>query len=146
TYKLDCVIIPTNRPVIRTDYEDLVYKTEREKFTAVINEILEKHELGQPILVGTTSVEKSGAISRILTKKGIKHNVLNAKHHENEAYVVAQAGRKGAITVSTNMAGRGTDIILGGNPDMIARLELKNKNLSPDDDKEAFAKLVEKHE
>src|SRR4029078_4800366 len=81
TYKLDCVIIPTNKPVVRVDHEDLVYKTEKEKFTAVINEILEKHELGQPMLVGTTSVEKSSAIARILSKKGVKHNVLNAKHH-----------------------------------------------------------------
>src|SRR4029078_1742304 len=113
TYKLDCVIIPTNKPMIREDFEDLVYKTEREKFTALINELMEKNETGQPVLVGTTSVEKSGAISRILTKKGIKHEVLNAKHHENEAFVVAQAGRKNAITVSTNMAGRGTDIVLG---------------------------------
>jgi preprotein translocase subunit SecA len=143
TYKLDCVIIPTNRPVIRTDYEDLVYKTEREKFTAVINEILEKHELGQPILVGTTSVDKSAAISRILTKKGIKHNVLNAKHHENEAYVVAQAGRKGGITVSTNMAGRGTDIVLGGNPEMLAKLSFKEQNRIPEAEPEEFDKLTD---
>ncbi len=143
TYKLDCTIIPTNKPTIRNDYEDLVYKTEREKFTAVINEILEKHELGQPILVGTTSVEKSGAISRILAKKGVKHNVLNAKHHENEAYVVAQAGRKGAITVSTNMAGRGTDIILGGNPEMLAKLKFKEQHRIPEAEPEEFDKLIE---
>ncbi|WP_437780551.1 preprotein translocase subunit SecA [Sorangium sp. So ce1097] len=143
TYKLDVVIIPTNKPVLRVDYEDLVYKTEKEKFTAVINEILEKHELGQPILVGTTSVEKSTAISRILTKRGVKHNVLNAKHHENEAYVVAQAGRKGAITVSTNMAGRGTDIILGGNPEMLAKLKFKEQNRQPEAEPEAFEALVE---
>ncbi|MFO0755915.1 MAG: preprotein translocase subunit SecA [Byssovorax sp.] len=143
TYKLDCVIIPTNKPTIRNDYEDLVYKTEREKFTAVINEIMEKHELGQPMLVGTTSVEKSTAISRILAKKGIKHNVLNAKHHENEAYVVAQAGRKGAITVSTNMAGRGTDIILGGNAEMLAKLKFKEQHRIPEAEPEAFDALVE---
>ena len=143
TYKLDVVIIPTNKPVIREDMEDLVYKTEREKFTAVVNEILEKHEAGQPILVGTTSVEKSGAIARILTKKGIKHNVLNAKHHENEAYVVAQAGRKGAITVSTNMAGRGTDIVLGGNPEMLAKLKFKEQNRGPEAAPEAVDALVE---
>ncbi|MEO7328283.1 MAG: preprotein translocase subunit SecA, partial [Minicystis sp.] len=143
TYKLDCTIIPTNKPTIRNDYEDLVYKTEREKFTAVINEILEKHELGQPILVGTTSVEKSTAISRILVKKGVKHNVLNAKHHENEAYVVAQAGRKGAITVSTNMAGRGTDIILGGNPEMLAKLKFKEQSRIPEAEPEEFEKLTE---
>jgi preprotein translocase subunit SecA len=143
TYKLDVVMIPTNRPVVRVDYEDLVYKTEKEKFTAVLNEIMEHHEKGQPILVGTTSVEKSTAISRILQKKKIPHNVLNAKHHENEAYVVAQAGRKGAITVSTNMAGRGTDIILGGNPEMLAKLKFKEQNRIPEAEPEAFDKLVE---
>src|SRR6187431_2839917 len=135
TYKLDVVTIPTNKTGIRNDDHDVVYKTEREKFNALVRDILGHHEAGRPVLVGTTSVEKSGAISRILTKKGVKHNVLNAKHHENEAYIVAQAGRKHAITVSTNMAGRGTDIILGGNAEMIARLELKNKGLSPDEDK-----------
>ena len=146
TYKLDVVMIPTNKNMIRSDDHDVVYKTEREKFNALVRDILGHHEAGRPVLVGTTSVEKSGAISRILTKKNVKHNVLNAKHHENEAYIVAQAGRKNAITVSTNMAGRGTDIILGGNPEMIARLELKNNNASPDDDPEGFKKLVEKHE
>ena len=143
TYKLECVIIPTNKPILRVDYEDLVYKTEKEKFTAVINEILEKHELGQPILVGTTSVEKSGAIARILAKKGVKHNVLNAKHHENEATIVAQAGRKGAITVSTNMAGRGTDIVLGGNSEMMAKLKFKEQNRIPEAEPEEFEKLVD---
>ena len=143
TYKLDVTIIPTNKPIVRVDYEDVVYKTEREKFTAVINEIMERHEVGQPILVGTTSVEKSTAISRILTKKGVPHNVLNAKHHENEAYVVAQAGRKGAITVSTNMAGRGTDIILGGNAEMLAKLKFKEQNRIPEAEPEAFDKVVE---
>src|SRR5690606_16303714 len=113
--------IPTNKPITRVDQHDIVYKTEREKFTAVVREILEMHEQGRPVLVGTTSVEKSAAVSRILEKKSIPHHVLNAKHHENEAYVVAQAGRRGAITVSTNMAGRGTDIMLGGNPEMLAR-------------------------
>jgi preprotein translocase subunit SecA len=146
TYKLDVTMIPTNKTGIRNDDHDVVYKTEREKFNALVRDILGHHEAGRPVLVGTTSVEKSGAISRILTKKQIKHNVLNAKHHENEAYIIAQAGRKHAITVSTNMAGRGTDIILGGNPEMLARLELKNKNVSPDDDPEAFKKLVERHE
>jgi preprotein translocase subunit SecA len=104
TYTLDVVTVPTNKPIQREDYQDIVYKTEREKFTAVVQEILDMHERGRPCLVGTTSVEKSAAVSRILDRKGIEHKVLNAKHHENEAYVVAQAGRSGAITVSTNMA------------------------------------------
>ncbi|HTJ81226.1 MAG TPA: SEC-C metal-binding domain-containing protein, partial [Polyangiaceae bacterium] len=145
TYKLDVVIIPTNKPIVRTDMHDVVYKTEKEKFTAVIAEILEHHEVGVPMLVGTTSVEKSTAISKLLTKKGIKHEVLNAKHHENEAFVVAQAGKKGAITVSTNMAGRGTDIILGGNAEMIAKAEFKAENRIPEAEPEAFEELVKQH-
>jgi preprotein translocase subunit SecA len=142
TYKLDVVAIPTNRDMVRVDSQDVVYKTEKEKFTAVIREILEQHEAGRPVLVGTTSVEKSAAISRILERKKVPHHVLNAKHHENEAFVVAQAGRKGAITVSTNMAGRGTDIVLGGNPEMIARFEFKKQDRHPDAEPEAFAELV----
>src|SRR5690606_12887338 len=142
TYNLDVVIIPTNKPVQRIDHEDVVYKTEREKFAAVINELLEYHERGQPVLVGTTSVEKSAAISKILTRKGIPHNVLNAKHHEKEAEIVAQAGRKGAITVSTNMAGRGTDIILGGNAEMMAKLDFAEQGRNPDAEPEEFQKLV----
>ncbi len=146
TYKLGVVIIPTNRDIKRTDNEDLVYKTEREKFTAVVSDILEHHERGQPVLVGTTSVEKSNAIASILKKRGVPHAVLNAKQHEKEAYVVAQAGRKGAITVSTNMAGRGTDIILGGNSEMIAKLEFREQGRDPDVEVEEFQKLVEKYE
>ena len=146
TYKLKVVQIPTNRDVVRKDDEDTVYKTEREKFTAVINEILEKHEKGQPVLVGTTNVEKSNAIARILKKRGIRHAVLNAKQHEKEAYVVAQAGRKGAITVSTNMAGRGTDIILGGNPEMLAKLDFKEQGKDENAEREEFEKLVAKYE
>jgi preprotein translocase subunit SecA len=142
TYKLDVVEMPTNRTIRRIDDEDLVYKTEREKFGALIKDILEKREEGRPVLVGTTSVEKSAAIARILSKKKVAHHVLNAKHHENEAYVVAQAGRSGAITVSTNMAGRGTDILLGGNPEMIARLQFKESNRLPEAEPEAFAALV----
>ncbi len=144
TYKLDVVTIPTNKPIQRVDNHDVVYKTEREKFTAVVQELVEMNALGRPVLVGTTSVEKSGALSRILTRKNIPHHVLNAKHHENEAYVVAQAGRKGAITVSTNMAGRGTDILLGGNPEMLARLEFKEQGRSPEAEPEAFAAEVER--
>jgi preprotein translocase subunit SecA len=146
TYKLGVIAIPTNRPMIREDHQDVVYKTEREKFTAVIAEILECHEKGQPVLVGTTSVEKSNAIANLLKKRKIPHAVLNAKHHEREAYVVAQAGRKGAITVSTNMAGRGTDIVLGGNPEMIAKLEFREQSRDPDKESEAFAEVVEKYD
>ena len=145
TYKLDVVTIPTNKPLIRNDVEDVVYKTEREKFTAAIKDITETHAEGQPVLVGTTSVEKSAAVSRILKKKNIPHNVLNAKHHENEAFVVAQAGQKGAITVSTNMAGRGTDIVLGGNPEMLARFEFHNANRMPEAEPEEFEALVEQY-
>jgi preprotein translocase subunit SecA len=146
TYKLSVIAIPTNKPVSRTDHEDIVYKTEREKFTAVTKEILEYHERGQPVLVGTTSVEKSSAIAKRLTKEGIPHAVLNAKQHEKEAYVVAQAGRKGAITVSTNMAGRGTDIILGGNAEMLAKLEFKEQGRDPDGEPAEFQKVIEKYE
>jgi preprotein translocase subunit SecA len=142
TYKLDVVIIPTNKKMIRSDEHDVVYKTEREKFTAVVDDILENHKKGTPILVGTTSVEKSTAISRILEKKGIAHNVLNAKHHEREAYVVAQAGRLGAITVSTNMAGRGTDIVLGGNPEMLAKLKYQEEGKPVDEASEDFKATV----
>ena len=123
-YNLDVAVIPTHRNIQRQDAEDLIYKTEREKFKAVVAEIKDCHERGQPVLVGTTSVEKSDALSRMLTRDAIPHNVLNAKQHEREAYVVAQAGRKGAVTVATNMAGRGTDILLGGNAEMIARFEV----------------------
>ncbi|HBQ12041.1 MAG TPA: preprotein translocase subunit SecA [Myxococcales bacterium] len=126
-YELDVVVIPTNRPISRDDQEDLVYKTEKEKFRAVAAEILERHENGQPVLVGTTSVEKSEALARLLKRNKVPFNVLNAKQHEREAYVVAQAGRKGSVTVATNMAGRGTDIVLGGNAEMLARYEVVAK-------------------
>jgi preprotein translocase subunit SecA len=145
TYKLGVITTPTNKPMVRNDDQDVVYKTEREKFTAVVAELLECHEKGQPVLVGTTSVEKSAAIANLLKKRKIPHAVLNAKHHEREAYVVAQAGRKGAITVSTNMAGRGTDILLGGNAEMIAKLEFRETGRDPDKEPEAFAEVVEKH-
>jgi preprotein translocase subunit SecA len=143
TYKLDVTMIPTNKKIIREDQHDVVYKTEKEKFTAVVQDIMDHNEAGIPILVGTTSVEKSSALSKILSKKGVKHEVLNAKQHENEAYVVAQAGRKGAITVSTNMAGRGTDILLGGNPEMLAKLKFREDNRIPEAEPEEFEALVE---
>ena len=146
TYQLDTVTVPTNKPIQREDYQDVVYKTEREKFTAVVQEILQMHGEGRPVLVGTTSVEKSAAVSRILKKKNIDHHVLNAKHHENEAYVVAQAGRAGAITVSTNMAGRGTDIMLGGNAEMLARWAFTQEGRDPDLEPEDFAEAVKKSE
>jgi preprotein translocase subunit SecA len=118
-YNLDVNVIPTNRAMIRKDYADVIYRTEREKFNAITEEIKECHERGQPALVGTISIEKSERLSSLLKKQGIKHNVLNAKYHEKEAEVIAQAGRKSAVTIATNMAGRGTDILLGGNPDFL---------------------------
>src|SRR5690606_17450038 len=121
-YNLDVQVIPTNKPIARVDEEDLVYKSEPEKFKAVFHEIVEARDRGQPVLVGTTSVEKSEALARMLKKAEVPFNVLNAKQHEREAYVVAQAGRKGSVTVATNMAGRGTDIVPGGHPEMLARL------------------------
>ena len=146
TYKLDVSTIPTNKPIRRDDLQDVVYKTEREKFVAVVDEILEFRDRGQPVLVGTTSVEKSSAVARLLEKQGIPHAVLNAKQHEKEAFVVAQAGRKGAITVSTNMAGRGTDILLGGNPEMLAKLDFKEQGRDEDAEPEEFAALVAQYE
>ena len=120
-YKLDVSVIPTNRPLIRPDAPDVIYKTEKEKFKAVIEDIKEHYAAGQPCLVGTISIEKSEVLSELLKREGVPHNVLNAKQHEREAEIVAQAGRKGAIMIATNMAGRGTDIVLGGNPDALAR-------------------------
>ena len=127
-YNLEVVVVPTNKPMIRIDHNDLVFKTEKAKFNAVIEEIIECHKKGQPVLVGTISIEKSELLSKMLKRRGIKHNVLNAKNHENEAFIVAQAGRKGAVTISTNMAGRGTDIVLGGNPEMMLKEEIKLQN------------------
>ncbi|WP_029917559.1 preprotein translocase subunit SecA [Pelobacter seleniigenes] len=122
-YGLDVVVIPTNRPMQRQDNADVIYKTEKEKFLAVIEDIIECHKQGQPVLVGTISIDKSEVLSALLKKRGVPHNVLNAKQHEREAFIVAQAGRKGSVTIATNMAGRGTDIVLGGNPEMMARSE-----------------------
>ncbi|HZY04361.1 MAG TPA: preprotein translocase subunit SecA, partial [Anaeromyxobacteraceae bacterium] len=123
-YNLDVLVVPTHRRMIRKDADDVVYKTEREKFTAVCDEIAARHQAGQPVLVGTVSVAKSEVVSSLLKKRGLPHNVLNAKHHQREAEIVAQAGRKGSVTISTNMAGRGTDILLGGNPEMMAKHEV----------------------
>ena len=131
-YKLDVTIIPTNKPLLRKEFHDVVYRTEEEKFRNAAKEIKELHEKGQPVLVGTISVEKSERLSALLKRNGVRHEILNAKNHEREAYIVAQAGRKGAVTVSTNMAGRGTDILLGGNPESQARERLLKENKDPD--------------
>ncbi len=130
-YKLGVVPIPTNMPMIRADEADVIYQTAQAKFEACVEDIAERHHEGQPVLVGTTSVEKSEIVSRMLKRRGIPHEVLNAKYHEREASIVAQAGRKGQVTVATNMAGRGTDIMLGGNPEFIADVELHQRGLSP---------------
>src|SRR5262245_47532997 len=129
-YNLDVVVIPPNKPMIRLDHPDVVYKTEREKFNAVIDDISECYGRGQPVLVGTISVEKSEHLSKLLKRKGIKHSVLNAVNHEAEANIIAQAGRFSAVTIATNMAGRGTDILLGGNPEFLARAEIEKRWLS----------------
>jgi len=133
TYKLDVIVIPTHMPMVRTDFSDVIYRTLPEKWDAVIEEIKECHTKGQPALVGTVSVENSELISRRLLKEKVEHNVLNAKYHEREAEIVAQAGRKGSVTIATNMAGRGTDILLGGNPDFMAREFLKKDEIDPDE-------------
>ena len=130
-YKLDVTVIPTNQTLIRINNPDVVYKTEREKFNAVVDDIRERNDKGQPILVGTVSIEKSERLSALLKKRGIRHEVLNAKYHEREAEIVAQAGREGAVTIATNMAGRGTDILLGGNPDFLSKEILRKKGLDP---------------
>lgn len=131
-YGLDVLEIPTNRPMIRKDEPDVIYSTEKGKIRAIINDIIETHEKGQPVLVGTVTVEKSEEISRYLIKNRIKHNILNAKNHMKEAQIIAQAGKKGAVTIATNMAGRGTDILLGGNPEYLAKQDLRNKGISPE--------------
>ena len=131
-YRLDVVVIPTNKPMQRTDLPDLIYKTELAKFNAVIAEVEKAHEKGQPVLIGTVSIEKSELLSSMLKRKGIKHNVLNAKMHEKEAEIVAQAGKKGAVTIATNMAGRGTDIVLGGNAEFMAKKEMERMGFTPE--------------
>ncbi|MBQ8968060.1 preprotein translocase subunit SecA [Ruminococcus sp.] len=136
-YKLDVIEIPTNRPVIRKDHPDVVYKTEAGKFDAVIDQIVECHEKGQPVLVGTVSIEKSEYLSKLLKKKGVKHNVLNAKYHDKEAMIVAQAGKFGAVTIATNMAGRGTDIMLGGNAEYLSLAQLQKEGYTEEQAVEA---------
>ena len=131
-YNLEVTTIPTNKPDIRINYPDVIYKTERAKYNAVVDDIIEMHKIGRPVLVGTISIEKSEYVSSLLKNKGIKHNVLNAKHHEKEAYIIAQAGRVGAVTIATNMAGRGTDILLGGNAEFLAKEKLEEMGITPD--------------
>ncbi|NLE00266.1 MAG: preprotein translocase subunit SecA [Fibrobacter sp.] len=148
-YKLDVVTIPTNRPLARVDKQDEIYKTQREKYNAVVKEIREMHELGRPCLVGTTSIEKSELLSKLLQRAGIEHEVLNAKQHAKEAAIVAQAGKLGAVTIATNMAGRGTDIVLGGNFEVMANHELIKEGIDPEsmtleEKRVKFAKLYEK--
>src|SRR5690349_9385123 len=137
-YKMHVVPIPTNKPMVRTDQSDLIYKTEEAKFAAVAADIAEKHANGQPVLVGTTSVEKSEYLSKLLVQLQVPHQVLNAKQHEREAHIVAEAGRAGAVTVATNMAGRGTDIMLGGNHEFLADAELRRRGLDPVDTREEY--------
>jgi preprotein translocase subunit SecA len=146
TYGLEVVTIPTNRPMVRADEPDLIYKTEDAKFDAAADDIAERNEKGQPVLVGTISVEKSEKLSRLLDKRGIPHAVLNAKQHEREATIVTQAGRIGAVTVATNMAGRGVDILLGGNPEGLATQELLARGTNPEQEPDEFEKLLAEFE
>ena len=131
-YKLDVISIPTNRPVIRIDHPDIIYRTERAKYAAIIQQIIDCHEKGQPVLVGTVSIDKSEQLSKMLDRRGIKHVVLNAKYHAKEAEIVAQAGKLGAVTIATNMAGRGTDIMLGGNAEFLAKAEMRKREIPED--------------
>lgn len=139
-YNLEVTTIPTNKPDIRINYPDVIYKTERAKFDAVVQDIIKMHEIGRPVLVGTISIEKSEYVSHLLKQAGIPHHVLNAKHHEKEAYIIAQAGRVGAVTIATNMAGRGTDILLGGNAEFLAKEMLDNKGITPENENYAAEK------
>jgi preprotein translocase subunit SecA len=144
-YKLDVIVVPTHMPMIRRDMPDVVFKTEQAKFKAVVDEIARRHKTGQPVLVGTVSIEKSEVISQMLKRSGVPHNVLNAKYHEKEAEIVAQAGRLNTVTIATNMAGRGTDILLGGNPDFLIQNDLKDKDSDPDTLVKESEKLMEKY-
>ncbi len=129
-YNLEVTSIPTNKKDIRIDMPDVIYKTQKQKYLSVVDEIMQMHKIGRPVLVGTISIDKSEYLSKLLSEKGIKHNILNAKHHEKEAYIIAQAGRFGAVTIATNMAGRGTDILLGGNPEYLAKEELEKRGIT----------------
>ncbi|MFQ5991801.1 MAG: preprotein translocase subunit SecA [Nitrospiraceae bacterium] len=141
-YNLDVNVIPTNRPMIRTDNPDVIYRTEKEKFTAIVEEINDCHQRGQPVLVGTISIEKSERLAGLLKRQGVKHNVLNAKYHEKEAEIIAQAGQKAAVTIATNMAGRGTDIVLGGNPDFLfKRVLYQDENLTEERKKTIYEQI-----
>ncbi|WP_456095293.1 preprotein translocase subunit SecA [Parenemella sanctibonifatiensis] len=137
-YGLSVVVIPTNKPMVREDKSDLIYRTEKAKIEAIVKDVVKRHKKGQPVLIGTASVTKSEVISKALTRAGVTHEVLNAKNHEREAAIVAEAGRKGKVTVATNMAGRGTDIMLGGNPEFLAEQELARRGLDPVEDEEAY--------
>jgi preprotein translocase subunit SecA len=142
-YKLGVVEVPTNRPMIREDHADVIYKSEQAKFNALVEEVAERHGAGQPILIGTVSIEKSERVSRMLDRRGIRHSVLNAKNHEREAHIIAQAGRLGAVTVATNMAGRGVDIMLGGNVEYLAQESLRVSGMDPDEtDPEEWARAL----
>ena len=147
-YNLDVNVVPTNQPMIRRDYADVVYRTEKEKFEAIAAEVTEYHERGQPVLVGTISIEKSERLSSTLKQNGVKHHVLNAKFHEKEAEIIAQAGRKGAVTLATNMAGRGTDIVLGGNPESLYKQQVvyRGENLTDEQKHAAFERIQEQCE
>jgi preprotein translocase subunit SecA len=142
-YNLDVVVIPTNRPLVRTNYPDVIYRTEREKYEAVVEEIVELYQKGRPVLVGTTSIEKSERLNTLLKRRGVPHQVLNAKYHEMEAHIIAQAGRYKAVTIATNMAGRGTDILLGGNPHFLSREMVRREEIPEDVDPEELAKTYD---
>src|SRR5690606_20332285 len=132
-YGMDVVVIPTHKEMIRIDYPDVVYKTQEAKFNAVVEEIVELHRQGRPVLVGTVSIEKSELLSAMLKRRGIPHQVLNAKYHEKDAEIIAQAGKPGAVTIATDVAGRGTDILLGGDPELLAKQRMRRLGFTPEE-------------